>query len=170
MNLFDVILAKKIEAKHGGGGGITPSGTIDIYENGEQDVTNYATANVDVSAQKNLPLLVIRNDSSASVDVGIYEATISGMDMSTYSVTYAIGTVGTGKNRQMYVPAYTWGGTANCLIHAAVSNDTTAIEGLNGTQINFEYSQKTSGGYNDRKKVLYISGGSPATIRFYNAS
>lgn len=32
-----------------GGGGITPTGTIDITENGTTDVTNYATANVNVA-------------------------------------------------------------------------------------------------------------------------
>lgn len=38
----------------GGGGGITPSGTINITTNGTHDVTSYASANVNVSASPNL--------------------------------------------------------------------------------------------------------------------
>ncbi len=44
MDLFSYLLGKKA-----GGGGVTPTGTINITENGTVDVTNYATANVSVS-------------------------------------------------------------------------------------------------------------------------
>lgn len=43
MDLFSYLMGKQA------GGGITPTGTINITENGTVDVTNYATANVNVS-------------------------------------------------------------------------------------------------------------------------
>lgn len=45
MDLTSYLLGKKA----GGGGGPTPTGTINITENGEHDVTNYASADVNVS-------------------------------------------------------------------------------------------------------------------------
>lgn len=43
MDIESYLLGKKA-----GGGGITPTGTIDITENGTYDVTNYASADVEV--------------------------------------------------------------------------------------------------------------------------
>ena len=45
MSFYDILLAKKLS---GGGGGITPTGTINITQNGTVDVTQYAEANVNV--------------------------------------------------------------------------------------------------------------------------
>lgn len=47
MDLLDILIFNKLKQTKGGGG-ITPTGTITITENGETDVTNYATADVQV--------------------------------------------------------------------------------------------------------------------------
>ena len=49
MDLFSYLLGKK-----SGGGGITPTGTINITENGTYDVTNYASAEVETSTPEPL--------------------------------------------------------------------------------------------------------------------
>lgn len=48
MDLLSYLLAK-------GKGGVTPTGTINITENGTYDVTNYASAEVDIPSEPSLP-------------------------------------------------------------------------------------------------------------------
>lgn len=50
MNLLTILLLNKFAHKKGG---VTPTGTINITENGTHDVTNYAEANVNVVSDMN---------------------------------------------------------------------------------------------------------------------
>lgn len=54
-----------------GGGGITPSGTIDITENGTYDVTNYASAEVSVSLPTETWTFTMEDGSTVTKEVAV---------------------------------------------------------------------------------------------------
>lgn len=78
MDLFSYLLGKK-----SGGGGSTPTGTINITENGTYDVTNYASAEVEVTPPVEptlpntyLPLNYLEATGTQYIDTG-YVANIN---------------------------------------------------------------------------------------------
>ena len=81
-----ILTVVKVENGGGGGGGITPSGTIEIKENGVHDVTNYASANVNVPSKE--PTLITKE----ATENGTYNASEDGADgYSSFSVNVPTG-------------------------------------------------------------------------------
>lgn len=74
-------------------GGITPTGTLAISQNGTYDVTNYASANVNVSGEDNKVIEVLSLSSIKDLEAGSRGMTISTSDTYKYITDKTIGIV-----------------------------------------------------------------------------
>lgn len=99
-----------------GGGGITPTGTINITENGEHDVMSYATASVNVTSDFGTAEVTIVNGSASHVVSGTLPVT-----QSFESVDFAAGEFAVPSGETSTFSAITYKG--KCILNLFYSTD-----------------------------------------------
>lgn len=136
----------------GGGGGITPSGTIEITENGLHDVREYASASVDVSAMSSNPVCFTARQNNTSLKFENYGTNIN---TTKPFFLYSLD----GVNYYPYNTGYFDGETHKNVITITLSNagDKVYFVGFNPNGISYA---NTDYNYGDNYTTLLVSSGS----------